>query len=552
MSDNINLGFAIGLPPEKAIEYFKSKGDIFSWDWYDTWQEAHSKVFTVAKVVRMDILTDIRNMIQKSIDEGVTFQQFKKELEPKLKDKGWWGVVKDEEGNEIQYGSPWRLKTIYQTNLNTAYSSGRYKSMMDNAEKRPYWQYWAVMDGRTRDEHGALNGKVFRYDDPFWDSFYPPNGFNCRCKVRALNDRNIKNKGIEVESSEGLLGSQEKLVSKKSGEWKEVATYDTGVRDPATGKSIKVSPNVGWNYNPGKVKWDPDLSKYADDLIEQYKQDVDTNTKIAEFIDKDARKEVEDYFGMETGLSENNFYKIQDEYDQALRKLEKELGEDYDKNRITRAFYYSGEINYSPEVINNSRTGTIKNGIKTIVHENIHAIGRYSSVNVEGTPDMRDFLSEGLAELFTRKVLTEKYGVDTEELFYSTYQDECSDTVIQLMIKHDFNKEAIWKELKEVLTGENKTGDFESSFLFNTSNVTQEDYNKFLIKIKDKGVLTKEIEDYLNSPTLAFKAGQLIEQKSGEGTNEGLKKILKGAIIETIRIKRNPKLQKEIIKWILT
>ncbi len=86
-----NPGFIIGLPPKKAIEYFQKKSNVLSWNWWDVWQSEHNKVFTVAKVTKMDILQDIREMVQKSIESGITFRDFQKELEPKLKAKGWWG-----------------------------------------------------------------------------------------------------------------------------------------------------------------------------------------------------------------------------------------------------------------------------------------------------------------------------------------------------------------------------------------------------------------------------------------------------------------------------
>jgi SPP1 gp7 family putative phage head morphogenesis protein len=254
-SNPTDLLYAIGLPPEKAIEYFKSKGYTFSWDWYDTWQEAHAKAFTVAKVMRMDVLQDIRGMVQVAIDKGITFQQFKKELELKLQAKGWWGrkVIGDETGaKEVQLGSPHRLKTIYQTNLQTAYNAGRWKEQMENVDNRPYLQYVAVMDKRTRPAHAALNGKVFRADDPFWNTHYPPLGFRCRCRCRALSGKNLKDRGLAVESSKGRLTEQEVLVSKKTGELRPVTVY----RDPLTGKTI--APDVGFNYNPGKEwsRWD--------------------------------------------------------------------------------------------------------------------------------------------------------------------------------------------------------------------------------------------------------------------------------------------------------
>ncbi|MHB1371451.1 MAG: phage head morphogenesis protein, partial [Pseudomonadaceae bacterium] len=149
------------------------------------------QAFTVAKATRLDILQDIREAVEKAITEGKTLAWFAKELTPVLQAKGWWGRqehVDAETGEvtQVQLGSPWRLQTIYRTNLQTAYMAGRFQEQLANADDRPYWQYVAILDGRTRPSHRAMNGKVFRYDDPFWGSFYPPNGWGCRCRVVAL------------------------------------------------------------------------------------------------------------------------------------------------------------------------------------------------------------------------------------------------------------------------------------------------------------------------------------------------------------------------------
>jgi len=269
MPEMPDLLYALNLPPEKVIEYFKNKGYTFSWDWYDTWQEIHTKVFTVAKAMRLDILKDIREEIQRAIEDGTTFQEFKKNLEPRLKAKGWWGKILIEDGKGgaevVQLGSPWRLRTIYQTNLQTSYMAGRYKSLRDNVDDRPYWQYVAILDSKTRPSHRALHGKVFRWDDPIWNSLYPPNGWGCRCRVRALSEKDIKRKGLKVESSQGNLVKIDRIVSKKTGEIQQVTGYN-----PETGEIT--APDAGWDYNVGKEAWEPDLSKYPPDLVKAYKK----------------------------------------------------------------------------------------------------------------------------------------------------------------------------------------------------------------------------------------------------------------------------------------
>lgn len=249
MATSVDLGYAFNLPPEEAVAYFEIKGYQLSWDWYETWQEANARAFTVAKAMQEDILEDIRTAVTDALKNGTTFHQFKKDLEPLLQRKGWWGrqELTNPQGEleSVQLGSVRRLKVIYRTNLQTAYMAGRRNGQLANTQSRPYWMYVAVNDSKTRPEHQALHGRVFRYDDPIWQTLYPPNGWGCRCRIRALTARQVAQKGLEVESSQGKLGESLELVSKKTGELKPVTTFDLG-----SGQTFK--PDVGWNAAPGE------------------------------------------------------------------------------------------------------------------------------------------------------------------------------------------------------------------------------------------------------------------------------------------------------------
>ena len=264
MPDLPDLHFAIGLPPERAIAYFKAKGYAITFDWHEHLATAQAKAFTVAKCVKLDILADIRDAVQKALDEGMPLRQFQKELTPKLQAKGWWGrqEITDPRTGEVrraQLGSPWRLRTIYETNLATAYAAGRYREQLENAEDQPYWMYVAVMDARTRPAHAALSGRTFRYDDPFWGSFYPPNGWNCRCRVRAMDGDRLARKGVKPESSAGRITHEDVRVS-RDGRTARMAIFEDRKAN------VRMQTDPGWAYNPGQAWMDTMGPKLAASL----------------------------------------------------------------------------------------------------------------------------------------------------------------------------------------------------------------------------------------------------------------------------------------------
>ncbi len=270
--NNIDITFALKLPPREIIKYFLSKDLKISLDWQEVWQDAHKRAFTVAQVARLDVLQDIRDEIKNAIASGETAKTFRKNLEPLLKAKGWWGkqMMTDAAGNtrEVQLGSPYRLNNIYRTNLQTSYMAGRYKTQSENVDIQPYWQFVAVMDSRTRPSHAALNGKIFRADDPFWDTHYPPLDWGCRCNVVALTAAQVKRLGLVVESSAGQMVTETVTVGDKSLSGPREAAISGYVTTGRGGQPVTVWTGPGWNYNPGKGAIPPDLEKYSPEIRE--------------------------------------------------------------------------------------------------------------------------------------------------------------------------------------------------------------------------------------------------------------------------------------------
>ena len=191
------MKFSFFEEPTAVYEYLKSKKPEIHFDYDEIMHDAHKKAFTIAKM-NLDLLKDTQASLTKAFKEGVGFDEWKKSVKPMLAKKGWLGNIKVKdpktgEEKEIYVGNR-RLRTIFNTNMRTAYAKARYESQMQSLGK--YFRYTAVLDGRTREAHRKLHGKTLPKTDKFWDTNYPPNGWGCRCKVQVLTEAECVARGI--------------------------------------------------------------------------------------------------------------------------------------------------------------------------------------------------------------------------------------------------------------------------------------------------------------------------------------------------------------------
>lgn len=89
-----------------------------------------------------------------------------------------------------------------EKDYNQAYLQAEYNFAVSSAQQAANWakieenkgrynlQYRTANDDRVRDSHAVLDGITLPADDTFWNSYYPPNGWNCRCvAVEVLKDK---------------------------------------------------------------------------------------------------------------------------------------------------------------------------------------------------------------------------------------------------------------------------------------------------------------------------------------------------------------------------
>ena len=74
------------------------------------------------------------------------------------------------------------LRTEYNHAQASAEMAARWERFQQDGD-RYNLQYRTAGDDKVRPEHAALDRVTLPIDDPFWDSYYPPNGWNCRCTV---------------------------------------------------------------------------------------------------------------------------------------------------------------------------------------------------------------------------------------------------------------------------------------------------------------------------------------------------------------------------------
>lgn len=96
-------------------------------------------------------------------------------------------------------------------------------------------QYRTAHDDKVRPEHAALDRITLPMSDPFWESYYPPNGWNCRCTVVQVR----RGKYPETPHRQAMDRGDEAL----NGERYNIFRFNSG-------KQEKTVPD----YNPYTIK----------------------------------------------------------------------------------------------------------------------------------------------------------------------------------------------------------------------------------------------------------------------------------------------------------
>lgn len=406
--------FVLGLEPTEAINFLHQKKMLASKVFNKTlYESALAKATTIARLSSLEMTKDIYTSMENALREGKGFHQWKKDLVAEFERKGWVAghdkrisrgidghLLADPKTGEY-FGTPRRLDTIYRTNMQAAYSAARYQRLRDNVDHRPYWQYSAVGDERTRPAHQALNGKIYRYDDPFWATFYPPNGFNCRCTVIALAERDLTRKGIEqvsdstpylveVERPQDKLGHQEKTI---------------GFKLPDG--TVRIT-DKGFDYNIGRLTYRPNLDLYPEPLAHQF-----AKVEMAGGEFKHGYTELTKL--VEPHIAEYKALKHQQERDRFLSQLREEFSKNFK--------FAAGILNSETREQLGTTLKTVWLSDDTLIKQIAHRSGQFSIEAYDVLPDI----------LYSPDEIKESKGNHFE--FYKTIKGKRYIVVIKVLEK---------------------------------------------------------------------------------------------------------------------
>ena len=246
-----------GPPPKEAVDYLRRKGVRPAFDYREVWREEHSHAFTVANMMKLDLLADVRTSITKAQEEGKPVARWKEELAATLSKRGWWGRHPPPDPNDpkaVEKANLYisrRLETIWRVNTRQAAQAGVWERG-HRSTSHPYVLYRVGPSKRHRDQHLAWDGLLLPKDADFWTVANPMNGWGCKCYTRFVTEaqyRRYVDQGIpEMATGDGV-------PARKPVKTEEPVLRPMQYRNKRTGEvhTGYVGIDYGFERNPGSA-----------------------------------------------------------------------------------------------------------------------------------------------------------------------------------------------------------------------------------------------------------------------------------------------------------
>lgn len=179
-----------GVRFAEAIDFLRRRLELPSGRWAKILREVDQAATERARGMTDALMRDILRAALRSVEEGTTFRDFLDDYAGAVRRHGW--AVDDAE-------VPRRAELAFRLMTSQAYAAGRWQQIQRLKLVRPYLRYVHVDPALTqpgsRHEHAAWHGIILPVDHEWWLTHYPPNGWNCRCYVVSLSERDLVRRG---------------------------------------------------------------------------------------------------------------------------------------------------------------------------------------------------------------------------------------------------------------------------------------------------------------------------------------------------------------------
>lgn len=162
------------------------------------------------------------------------------------KAKPWNEFKKEADALNKKYNETY-LRTEYDFATYSAQQADRWNQYQENSDRYDL-QYRTAGDDKVRDSHAAMQGITLPADDPFWNNYFPPNGWNCRCEA------------IQVRKGKFEVSNSDEAIKKGN-----TATTSIGKNGKNNAEIFRFNPGKkGEVFPPKHAYLNPKCNKLAD------------------------------------------------------------------------------------------------------------------------------------------------------------------------------------------------------------------------------------------------------------------------------------------------
>jgi len=254
------------------------------------------------------LIDETSRVLNKGVSEGVTDNEPPAEMLDKLRNdvflfsgckthaelKEASGLLTTEDGKIKPLAQFTReVQAIHKT-YNEQYLEAEYQFATQSAQMAAHWsdfekesdrydlQYRTAGDNKVRNSHRVLAFITLPFDNPFWDKYYPLNGWRCRCFVVLVRKGKYPVSNSADAQQKGELATTQ--LDKNGNNIAEIFRFNPGkqrVIFPPKHPYRQVSERVK-NIIDGLKKSSIEKTEAAQDLVKWYKNNLPTK-KVGKF-----------------------------------------------------------------------------------------------------------------------------------------------------------------------------------------------------------------------------------------------------------------------------